>query len=524
MKVCILTAGKGTRMGPVDRNVNKALLPIQNKAIISHIIEFFPPETEFVIGLGHLAKQVQDYLSVAYPDKKFDYVHVDNIDGPGSGSGYSLLCCKEKLQEPFTFVPCDCLLYGDLKSVPTGNWVGTKLVDPELSINYCNFKVNGGIVSEIKDKEKCGEDYLAWSGVLFVNNFKEFWNSLSDNEIIAGEHQISNGLKGLAEGSGLSAVEVNWVDLGDWEKYLEVKNKEQVYDFSKMDEIIYFVNNKVIKFFSDNKIIQARILKSQIKPNVFPKVSGHGEQFLSYPFTPGNTFYLSSNPTRLEKLLDWLDKELWEKIDIDEQEINKLCHKFYYDKTMNRIELFKQKFPNYQFPTKINGKSVPSLEKLIADLPWKKISNGFPSFIHGDLNFDNIIFDEKTEKFTLIDWRQDFAGKIEFGDIYYDLAKLLGGVYLNYDCIKMGLFKIYENQGDVFIDFARRTSVDLYEKIFENFINKKGLDFGKVRLITGISYLNMAPLHHPPYNFLLMAFGTLLITEELDREKLTKDN
>ena len=42
MKICILTAGKGTRMGPVDKNVNKALLPIKNKAIILFI--FSPPQ------------------------------------------------------------------------------------------------------------------------------------------------------------------------------------------------------------------------------------------------------------------------------------------------------------------------------------------------------------------------------------------------------------------------------------------------------------------------------------------------
>ena len=518
MKVCILTAGKGTRMGPVDRNVNKALLPIENKAIISHIIEFFPPETDFVIGLGHLAQQVKDYLTVSYPDRKFDFVYVDNVDGPGSGSGYSLLCCKDKLQEPFTFVPCDCLLYGDLKSVPKGNWVGTKLVNPELSINYCNFKVKDGIITEIKDKEKCGTDYLAWSGVLFVNDFNAFWNSLADTEIIAGEHQISNGLKGLAEGPGLSAVEVNWIDLGDWEKYLEVKSREHAYDFSKMDEIIYFVNNKVIKFFSDTKIIQARITKSQLKPNVFPKVSGHGEQFMSYPYTPGNIFYLSANPARLDNLLNWLDKELWQPVEVNKQEMQELCHKFYYDKTMKRLELFKQKYPDFKFPTKINGEVVPPLPELMDKISWDEISDGVSTFIHGDLNFDNIIFDEATEKFTLIDWRQDFAGKIEYGDIYYDLAKLLGGVLLNYDCIKMGLFQINENQDEVFFDFARRVSVDIYEKIFENFVEKKGLDFGKVRLITGISYLNMAPLHHPPYNYVLIAFGTLVIADELRKQ------
>ena len=67
MKICILTAGKGSRMQPIQKNINKALLPIDGKPIISHIIESFSLEDEFIIGLGHLGKQVKDFLSTVYP-------------------------------------------------------------------------------------------------------------------------------------------------------------------------------------------------------------------------------------------------------------------------------------------------------------------------------------------------------------------------------------------------------------------------------------------------------------------------
>ena len=40
-KVCILAAGNGTRMGHYSKVINKALLPINKKAVISHIIEKF---------------------------------------------------------------------------------------------------------------------------------------------------------------------------------------------------------------------------------------------------------------------------------------------------------------------------------------------------------------------------------------------------------------------------------------------------------------------------------------------------
>ena len=35
-------------------------------------------------------------------------------------------------------------------------------------------------------------------------------------------------------------------------------------------------------------------------------------------------------------------------------------------------------------------------------------------------------------KFILIDWREDFGENVEYGDLYYDIAKLYGGMILNY--------------------------------------------------------------------------------------------
>ena len=295
MKICILTAGKGSRMGIVDNNINKALLPIKDKAIISNIIEYFSPDDEFVIGLGYCGQQVRDYLTVAYPDRLFHFVNIKNYEGPGSGPGFSLLSCKEHLMEPFYFIPCDCLFDADLQSVPTGNWVGTKKVDSSQSKNYCNFLVKDSIVINIKDKEECDENYLAFTGFLHVKDYEIFWKSLENTLTVKGEHQISNGLSGLIDGPGLFAVEMNWTDLGDLEKYENAKKNEAAYNFEKTDEFIYFVNEKVIKFFSDRKMVADRVKKSRMKPEIFPKVTGRGEQFYSYPYFNGNTFYSSGS-------------------------------------------------------------------------------------------------------------------------------------------------------------------------------------------------------------------------------------
>ena len=42
------------------------------------------------------------------------------------------------------------------------------------------------------------------------------------------------------------------------------------YDFSKKNEAIYIINNRVIKFFEDKKVVNQRYKKSKIVKGIFP--------------------------------------------------------------------------------------------------------------------------------------------------------------------------------------------------------------------------------------------------------------
>ena len=101
-KLCLLAAGRGTR----NRNINglhKALLPLENKPVISHIIENFHKDIEIVIGVGYKSEQIKSYLNEVHSDRKITYIDIDNYDGVGSGPGYTLSSCKDELQSPFIF-------------------------------------------------------------------------------------------------------------------------------------------------------------------------------------------------------------------------------------------------------------------------------------------------------------------------------------------------------------------------------------------------------------------------------------
>ena len=76
--------------------------------------------------------------------------------------------------------------------------------------------------------------------------------------------------------------------------------------------------------------------------------------------------------------------------------------------------------PNIDKVSKINGKKIPSIYKLLNKVKWETISNGVSVNFHGDLQPENVIV-TKDNKFKLIDWRTDFSG-LSFGDIYYEFS------------------------------------------------------------------------------------------------------
>ena len=135
-KVCILTAGIGSRMGSYAKIINKTLLPVKNKAIISHIIDQFPEGTEFVIAVGFKGQLVRDYVSTAHANTKVEFVEVNNFDGIGAGPLQSLLACKSHLSSPFTLVLGDAL-YSGLNDLPTSkNCIAVAACTEDESPNY----------------------------------------------------------------------------------------------------------------------------------------------------------------------------------------------------------------------------------------------------------------------------------------------------------------------------------------------------------------------------------------------------
>ena len=102
----------------------------------------------------------------------------------------------------------------------------------------------------------------------------------------------------------------------------------------------------------------------------------------------------------------------------------------------------------------------------------------------------------------------EFGNNIVFGDLYYDLAKLLGGILINYKRIKEGDF-FAELSDQVNINYSYKEDNNLIDqqKIIYDFHRKNNLDINNTRKLLSLIYLNMAPLHEPPFDLLLIAYA-----------------
>ncbi len=216
-KVCILAAGIGSRMGSFTNVFNKALLPINGKPAICHIIDKFPEGIDIVIAVGYKKETIVEYLTHSYQNRKFKFVFVDNWTGAGSGPGYSLLCCKEHLQIPFIQFAADTLVLEDIPN-PTRNWIG--LAPVKNTKRFCSVKLDGDRVTSLDDKTE-NNNRFAYIGLFGVNNIVSFWDNLksSTNNFIDGEVQVSNGLSALINNE-LNAEYFHWYDVGTLNAYI----------------------------------------------------------------------------------------------------------------------------------------------------------------------------------------------------------------------------------------------------------------------------------------------------------------
>lgn len=500
----------GSRLGNLTRYTNKSLIVVGDKPVLAQIIEKYPIDSTYVVTLGYFGEHVREFLNLCFPDRKFIFVEVNPFDGPGSSLGYSILSAKEYLQKPFIFHACDTLIPQSTIPYPNLNWVaGFKGAD---ATNYATFDAQGEMIEKFNLKGMTEFDYIH-IGLIGINSYLEFWREI---EYLYTENSHGQDLNDVTVLGSLiqKKIELNvkvfddWVDIGNANSLVMAKRKLGVnFDvLEKPQESVSFVNGFVLKFFSDAKIAAQRVKRAEyLKPTIPPlgKFSAH---FFTYEYHDGELMSNSTNPTTIQSLLNWAEENLWRKKPLNiPSDFDSILNSFYITKSITRLNEFVNTRSIRDEETKINDLIVPAAKTLINDSRKYLLNEPEVGRFHGDFILDNILVSEKG--FKLIDWRQDFAGSLEFADIYYDLAKLNHSLHVSHRLVLDGHYFVSTEKEEVRCGILRKDVNVEMEQYLKLFIESHNLSWQKIKVLTGIIWINMSPLHHHPFDKFLYYYG-----------------
>jgi len=517
-KLFIPAAGTGSRLGETCRHLNKSLVAVGHRPTICHIIEKFDPSVAVVVALGYKGELVREFLGLAYPGRKFEFVEVRPFEGPRSGLGVTLLACRDQLQCPFVFCSCDTIV-ADPIPAPEDNWIGFSEVADASP--YRTLDLTAGRASCIREKGDPAAAPAAYIGLAGIHDYKAFWAAMTDGAAVVAEEGESHGLRPLLARQPAAAHRFAWHDTGSQEGLARARTALRPPDgpniLPKANEDIWFVNGSVIKFSSDRRFIADRARRSRLLEGFCPRVEAVGTHMYRYRRAEGEVLSKVVTLPLFRRLLDRAE-EFWQPRTLAgpaAEKFEAVCLDFYRTKTLQRLEQFYRVSGIGDAPAVINGVAVPSDADLLARVDWAWLSRGRPGNFHGDFHFENILHDPGLDQFVFLDWRQDFGGSMDVGDIYYDLAKLNHGLIVCHELVAHDQFEVEERPDGIHFELLRKQSLVECEAVLDEFLEARGYERKRVRILTALIYLNIAALHHHPYSLLLYYLGRSLLAEQL---------
>ncbi len=216
--VVIMAGGKGTRLDPFTKILPKPLIPIGNKPIIEHIMDYFYKNgfSKFILILNYKKEMIKMYFSENKQPYELEYV--DEADYYGTAGGLSLL--KGRLNDTFVVTNCDTILKGDHRDF--FNWHRERLnkltivgSHREVTVPYGVLNMSNGLLAGIDEKPKYD---------LFINTgtyvFEpDVLDLINKNEYIDMDKLINKAREAYQDRVGVYPHWGGWFDIGQWDEY-----------------------------------------------------------------------------------------------------------------------------------------------------------------------------------------------------------------------------------------------------------------------------------------------------------------
>lgn len=502
-------AGRGTRMGELAF-FPKHLLPYKGKALLSHTLEQFPAKTKFHLILADKDELTRDYVAAAHPDLDVQF-YVSKNPTPGN-------VVSELWSWAQTFKPRGSNLWiamGDgvwdmptFTGHPPSKWLGVKSVPLDLQYDYTMVGYRKGLF-HIYDR-KPFEQGKAWTGVAFFSSAQSFVNNLNAIAEPTGFTWALLFLQLETDYSALSLVDLEWTDLGTYDKYVEATCG---LNWHPVDKTTYQLSGSVVKLHESTFEAQEHSQVSNSLRNVLPvEVFGRFTKTARLDATDG---YGIMSMCDFDRLLDNSLPELWGLIGTAG------CEKYnqwFKDKVISRMSAYFVQLTSVDF-TSVNGSTLHGTAYERTTKALTKVlrsSTKCAARLHGDLTLANVLQSESGHQ-SFVDVRTYLPEDTGL-PVIYDLSKLWLSTHFNFDKFKTGDFVFVEKPEGVFVSLP--TSTQLRQS--EDHLLRRLADFGvsaqDVKLYGALHLVCMAGYHSGSHSNALYAYSQYLLQSLLPKD------
>jgi hypothetical protein len=481
--VIITCSGLGSRLKPTTDYLNKALIKLGDKAIISYILESYPKNCKFIITLGYLSDQVRDYIDINHPDLNIKYVLIDSYDGEKASLLYSLSKTFKLIDKPFVYNACDTYVIGNKKFETNTAIISKTYVGNQYRKYTTHIENSPASVGE-----------FCYTGLSYIQDYSQF-KDLANTLLLC-----SNYDNNLSDAHVIAQMNMNyfqtdnWIDIGNFIALDQAKKHfdNKICVLEKQDQETYLVDNQILKFFKNEEKVKKIYERSKELSDCVPECQKRGN-FIYYDWIVGQTLSNILQPELLKEFLDWCEKNLWMAVDKAD---DNFFEDFYINKAKNRVLQYIKNYNNLHTKTeycRINFREVDNVLELLNKIPHDYKKDCRYARSHGDLVFENVI---KTDQgFKLIDWREGFD-PCRGSDMLYDIAKMKHNLYFDHKVIKNKkfFFKELPNQAFLFDPGTPPENIELIKQL-DKWCVEKNINVQTIDLIVSLIQLSSSALH-----------------------------
>jgi len=331
MKVVFLVAGKGRRLKELTQDNHKALITLDDKSLLHHLIEncIYAGLTDFIPIVGHCSDKILDEFNRKY-SKDISVYHVKNEKYNETNNLYSLYCARELLEgEEFILCNADIIIDREIikgiSSMKEHSVIAIDDFDYDEPVDSPGILMNEDKISDL-GRHISFENNTGYAiGVYKFNKelSKEFFKEakkILDKDINAGFHDPLSNLFDKFDIFKYRTKECLWTDIDtydDIEKARSIHSKIKQ-DYNKKQNAYYSdLKSKTVVVTGAGQGIGEAIARSFLENGSKVILISRSKIAWLKEYHPSKYIFLQKDIQEIEFFVQWLEEYELEKNKID---------------------------------------------------------------------------------------------------------------------------------------------------------------------------------------------------------------